>query len=99
VAVGTAIVLAFRLGIDAGGVRRGMAQGILGQGQVPGLTQELGGEEMAKGMGCQCEMLRCASTARDVLCLPQGGQIRLSYLRRLGTTLAGFHQATTVKPK
>lgn len=47
-----------------------------------------------------CKMLRCASTAGDdFLRLPQGGQIRLSHLKRLGTTLAGFHQAITVKPK
>ena len=47
-----------------------------------------------------CKMLRCASTAGDdFLRLPQGGQIRLSHLKRLGTTLAGFHQAISVKPK
>jgi len=52
-----AVVFPFGLGIDAGGVRRGMAHGILSQGQVPGLAQELRGEEMAKRVGRQMEPL------------------------------------------
>ena len=52
------------------------------------------------------DVVRCASTADDKV-LPRsnaarllpGGQIRLSYLLRLGTTLTGFDKAIALKPK
>jgi len=45
------------------------------------------------------ESVRCASKAgSDTVNLPQGGQIRLSLLTWLGTTLAGFEQSILVSP-
>jgi hypothetical protein len=43
--------------------------------------------------------LRCASAAGEHLSLlSQGGRTRLSLVKRLGTTLAGFQQTVAVKP-